>query len=178
MKKLESVTEYITPKDVARQLKIAPETLRKYANLVDKVNKENFFTRDSHNARMYSKEDITLLKRVIELKNNAGITLEKAVYRSLKEISETSVTDTVSISQNANNDYLKILIEEQKETINHYESLVTDLIESNRSLTDKVQNLITTQEQLELNKKEEKLLIEKNTEKKGFFRRIFKKQTE
>ncbi|WP_425328858.1 MerR family transcriptional regulator [Ruoffia tabacinasalis] len=54
--------------DVAKQLKIAPETLRKYANLVDKINGENFFTRDSNNSRMYSKKDITLLKRVIELK--------------------------------------------------------------------------------------------------------------
>jgi len=49
MKMLENVTEYITPKDVAKQLKIAPETLRKYANLVDKINGENFFTRDNNN---------------------------------------------------------------------------------------------------------------------------------
>ena len=53
MKMLENVTEYITPKDVAKQLKIAPETLRKYANLVDKINGENFFTRDNNNSRMY-----------------------------------------------------------------------------------------------------------------------------
>ena len=40
MKKLEDVTEYITPKEVAKKLNIAPETLRKYAILVDKINKD------------------------------------------------------------------------------------------------------------------------------------------
>ncbi len=78
MKMLENVTEYITPKDVAKQLKIAPETLRKYANLVDKINGENFFTRDNNNSRMYSKKDITLLKRVIELKKKRRYNARKS----------------------------------------------------------------------------------------------------
>ena len=176
MKMLENVTEYITPKDVAKQLKIAPETLRKYANLVDKINGENFFTRDNNNSRMYSKKDITLLKRVIELKKNAGITLEKATYKALEEINETSVTDTVSNEQNGANEYLGILIKEQKETIARYEVLAASLFESNRILTDQVQNLINTQEQLAIEKKEEeKVVVDKISEKKGFFSRFLKK---
>ncbi|EOL97305.1 hypothetical protein U9O_02858, partial [Enterococcus faecalis EnGen0233] len=63
------------------------------------------------------KKDITLLKRVIELKKNAGITLEKSIYKALEEINETSITDAVSNEQNGTNEYLRILIKEQKETI-------------------------------------------------------------
>lgn len=177
MKKLENVTEYITPKDVAKQLKIAPETLRKYANLVDKINGENFFARDNNNARMYSKNDITLLKRFIELKRNAGTTLETAIKQALDESNETSVTATVSNEHNGDDEYLRILIKEQKETIKRYESLAASLFESNRSLTDQIQTLIDTQEQLALEKKEEEKIsvVDKTPEKKGFFSRFLKK---
>ena len=50
------------------------------------------------------------------------------------------------------------------------------LFESNRILTDQVQNLIDTQEQLAIEKKEEeKVVVDKISEKKGFFSRFLKK---
>ena len=122
------------------------------------------------------KKDITLLKRVIELKKNAGITLEKSIYKALEEINETSITDAVSNEQNGTNEYLRILIKEQKETIARYEVLAASLFESNRILTDQIQNLIYTQEQLAIEKKEEeKAVVDKIFEKKGFFSRFLKK---
>ena len=100
MRELKDVTEYITPKDVSKELHISPETLRKYANLIDKISQKNFFTRDSQNARMYSKEDVTLLKRIITLKNTVGITLEKATEKALYELNENLTTVNVTKKQN------------------------------------------------------------------------------
>lgn len=90
----------------------------------------------------------------------------------MEEINETSVTDTVSNEQNGANEYLGVLIKEQKETIARYEVLAASLFESNRILTDQVQNLIDTQEQLAI---EEKVAVDKISEKKGFFSRFLKK---
>ncbi|EOL95061.1 hypothetical protein U9O_02882, partial [Enterococcus faecalis EnGen0233] len=109
-------------------------------------------------------------------KKNAGITLEKSIYKALEEINETSITDAVSNEQNGTNEYLRILIKEQKETIARYEVLAASLFESNRILTDQIQNLIYTQEQLAIEKKEEeKAVVDKIFEKKGFFSRFLKK---
>ncbi|WP_338488143.1 hypothetical protein [Ruoffia tabacinasalis] len=82
----------------------------------------------------------------------------------MEEINETSVTDNVSNEQNGANEYLGILIKEQKETIARYEVLAASLFESNRILTDQVQNLIDNLEQLAI----EKVVVDKISEKKFF----------
>lgn len=195
MRELTDVTEYITPKNVSKQLHIAPETLRKYANLIDKVSQKDFFTRDSHNARMYSKEDVTLLKRIVNLKNTTGITLERSTIQSLNELNESLKTPAVTKKQNDENDVIRQfqeIMKEQKETISQYETIVLGLIESNANLTEQVQSMMAIQEQISLKlehpEKEEPSEIEEapsvndsqkiSTGKKGFFSRIFRKQTE
>lgn len=90
----------------------------------------------------------------------------------MEEINETSVTDAVSNDQNGTNEYLGILIKEQKETIARYEVLAASLFESNRILKDQIQNLIDTQEQLAIEKKEEeKVVVDKISEKVLLFQK-------
>ena len=192
MRELKDVTEYITPKDVSKELHISPETLRKYANLIDKISQKNFFTRDSQNARMYSKEDVTLLKRIITLKNTVGITLEKATEKALYELNENLTTVNVTKKQNDQNDVLRefqAIMQEQKETISKYEKIVLGLIESNANLTEQVQSMLEIQEQLSLKlippENEESSEIEEApsendlqkmpTDKRGFFFFFFRK---
>ena len=59
------ILEYYTPKEGAELLKISPSTLRKYCNLVKKEYGSDYFKRDDTNARLFTKKDIVLLKRII-----------------------------------------------------------------------------------------------------------------
>lgn len=65
MKEIQAI-EYISTKLVCEKLKIQPSTLRKYASMLDeKAKTEFYFTRDDSNNRVYTKEDVAVLQRII-----------------------------------------------------------------------------------------------------------------
>lgn len=189
MKELENVIEYITPKDAAKNLGIATETLRKYANLFDKVSGKDYFHRDSQNARIYSNDDITVLKRMIKINKSSNVTLETSVNKVLNELGITDITPDVSNNQNASVTDITALQQAvlvQNNMLGQYSDLMQQSLESNNQLKDEVKELIANQKELfnDLEKKdrerqqlfqEELTRLKKESEPKGFFAKIFKK---
>ena len=197
MKELENVIEYITPKDASKELGVATQTLRKYANLFDKVSEKDYFHRDSQNARIYSNNDIAALKRMLEISKDDNETLENSVSKVLSELdtpdkSETpdsDITPSIPEEQNAENTDITVLqqaIVLQNNMLGQYGELMQQVLESNDQLKEDINELITNQKNMleDLEKKsierdkkyhEELERLKKESEKKGFFARLFKK---
>lgn len=198
MKELENVIEYITPKDAAEQLGVATQTLRKYANLFDKVSETDYFHRDSQNARIYSNNDITAIKRMLEVSKTANETLENAVSTVIEELdhptqtTQTESSETTPVVQEEKGDettditVLQQAIVLQNNMLGQYGELMQEVIESNEQLKVDIQALISDQKSVleDLEKKsaerdkkyqEELERFKKETEKKGFFARLFRK---
>ncbi|WP_062532564.1 MerR family transcriptional regulator [Jeotgalibaca dankookensis] len=198
MKELENVIEYITPKDAAEQLGVATQTLRKYANLFDKVSETDYFHRDSQNARIYSNNDITAIKRMLEVSKTANETLENAVSTVIEELdhptqaTQTESSETTPVVQEEKGDettditVLQQAIVLQNNMLGQYGELMQEVIESNEQLKVDIQALISDQKSVleDLEKKsterdkkyqEELERFKKESEKKGFFARLFKK---
>lgn len=189
MKEAKDVVEFMTPRETAKKLGIATETLRKYANLFDKVAERDYFKRDNQNGRIYSHDDITHLKRVIKLKESAGETLENAVVKILTQESITDATPTVSESNNAllaDVTAFQQLVLMQNNLLTEYKGLTDQMIESNEQLQGEIKDLLATQQkqmedfQQKQAEREEKFAeqleqLKQENEKKGFFSRIFKK---
>ena len=198
MKELENVIEYITPKDAAEQLGLATQTLRKYANLFDKVSETDYFHRDSQNARIYSNNDITAIKRMLEVSKTANETLENAVSTVIEELdhptqaTQVESSETTPVVQEEKGDettditVLQQAIVLQNNMLGQYGELMQEVIESNEQLKVDIQALITDQKIVleDLEKKsterdkkyqEELERFKKESEKKGFFARLFKK---
>lgn len=198
MKDLENVIEYITPKDAAEQLGVATQTLRKYANLFDKVSERDYFHRDSQNARIYSNNDITAIKRMLEVSKTANETLENAVSTVIEELDhptqaiQPESSETTPVVKEEKGDettditVLQQAIVLQNNMLGQYGELMQEVIESNEQLKIDIQALITDQKSVleDLEKKsierdkkyqEELERFKKESEKKGFFARLFKK---
>ena len=147
MKEIQAI-EYISTKLVCEKLKIQPSTLRKYASMLDeKAKTEFYFTRDDSNNRVYTKEDIAVLQRIIELKNRPGYTLEAAINEVVGLSYNSDIQDAIAVNEE-NDNYLKALhsfvaqqnkyfedyqsvLQKKDEQIDRLESLVSSLIENN-----------------------------------------------
>lgn len=147
MKEIQAI-EYISTKLVCEKLKIQPSTLRKYASMLDeKAKTEFYFTRDDSNNRVYTKEDVAVLQRIIELKNRPGYTLEAAINEVVGLSYNSDIKDAIAVNEE-NDNYLKALhsfvaqqnkyfedyqsvLQKKDEQIDRLESLVSSLIENN-----------------------------------------------
>lgn len=177
------ILEYYTPKEGAELLKISPSTLRKYCNLVKKEYGSDYFKRDDTNARLFTKKDIVLLKRIISLRKTPDISLDSAIHIALNEgdfkgiVSTMSQGDTSdSITQTTDiavlQDYKK-LIEKQGAQINQLSAFTKDLIDSNVKLSEQVTKLSNQLEEtlIEI----ESTSSEVDNKKSSFFSRLFNK---
>ena len=176
---------------MAKELEVAPETLRKYVNLFDKLSETDFFKRDNQNARIYTAEDKTLLKRFIELKEMPSETVESAVQKLVDEKNETVETPSVLEIDNPQNDDSEVfqqLALLQSNMLGEYKSLIDQVLEDNKELKEGMIELMENQkaQMEELTKKEndrekkykeelERIQKEKESVKKGFFARMFSK---
>lgn len=173
--------EYIAPSKAAKQLGIAPATLRKYANMIEKQDSDKeYFMRDENNRRLYSKEDITLIERILSLKVSEGITLENAIDKALGK-GDTSIktggdTEDGSATQ-SDMSVLYDVIKQQQEQLDQYKDLAEHLAKSNIQLSADLEKAIGSLNETNtklLEYKEEQEQIE--PEKKGnFLSRLFKK---
>lgn len=189
MKELTDVIEFITPKEMAKELEVAPETLRKYVNLFDKLSEKDFFKRDNQNARIYTGEDKTLLKRFMEIKELPSETVESAVQKLVDESSETVETPAVlaeTTTQNDDSEVFQQLAVLQSNMLGEYKGLIDQVLEDNQELKQGMKELMESQkaQMEELTKREnerEKKYAEeldrmqKQAVKKGFFARMFGK---
>ena len=177
MKNIEDVIEYVAPKEVCKQLNIESATLRKYALLFDKVAENgSYFKRDERNNRLFTKEDVAVLSRMIELKENAGITLEKSTRKVLNTDRYNGKTPTAT-------DALYRMIEVQSEQIKKQAELNAEQNQKMDKLLDAVYSLTESNKQLS-DKLDQPTEIETKIKfidpsdpsmKKGFFSRLFNK---
>lgn len=176
---------------MAKELEVAPETLRKYVNLFDKLSEKDFFKRDNQNARIYTAEDKVLLKRFIELKEMPSETVESAVQKLVDESNETIETPSVleiDSKQNEDSEVFQQLALLQSNMLGEYKSLIDQVLEDNKELKEGMKELMENQkaQMEELAKKEsdrekkykeelERIQKENEPVKKGFFARMFGK---
>lgn len=151
MKDIKSL-EYFMAKDVTNLLKISAPTLRKYCVLITKEYGKEYFKRDDSNARLYTDDDIKLIKRVISLKKAPHITLENAVRIALNEVVKEDKQATVSVHDTSDriteNDDMRliqnydIIINKQSDHISQLTAVVNDLMASNVKLSEQVETLL------------------------------------
>lgn len=173
------MTVIYSPSDVSDLLKIKPTTLRKYCLLLEEYNYK--FQKNERNQRWYSDNDIIILKKIIALKNNGAMTLEKAIesvvtWSNGNEIAPTN-TDTITQQKSYKNDMeeLKSMIINQNEQI---QKLGETIIKMNEYMEQKLEKrdqlLIESLRENQRAKKEMAAVIEKE-ENKSFFQRLFNK---
>lgn len=175
MDKDSNFIEYIAPNIAAKKIGVAPTTLRKYSSLIENLSGNlNYFERDSNNSRLYSRNDVATIKRVISLKKRPNISLKSALKQALEENDIASVSDTDSqLGSDTSTDTTAELQLASDDKIKQYETLINQLVESNLKLSDQLETAIKRIE------KHDKNLLELETtsiNKKGFFSRFFNKK--
>lgn len=102
-----------TPAEVRQELDIQDSTLRKYSLLLEEEGL--IFERHKNNRRIYTELHVKTLKRSLELKKDADMTLETAVKLACKEIKAHPIVehDTVtSITPQRHDSDVTALLEE------------------------------------------------------------------
>lgn len=173
------VIEYIAPNKAAKQLGVAPATLRKYANIIEKLGSDkDYFMRDENDRRLYSKEDVTLIEHIIKLKKAEGVTLEKAIEQSLKENNEsheTSSDTNVGSVLDSDLSVLYDIVSKQQDQLNQYKELAERLAQNNIELSNNLENAIGELKQANTELIEYKEDQQTTEKKAGFFSRLFNK---
>jgi DNA-binding transcriptional MerR regulator len=72
-----AMKEYQSIDNVAKSLDVSPSTIKKYYLLLEKNNYR--FNRNNKGHLVFYEKDILLFRKLIQLKNTPGLTLEKAV---------------------------------------------------------------------------------------------------
>lgn len=151
MKDIQSL-QYFMAKDVTKLLKISAPTLRKYCVLIKKEYGKEYFKRDDSNARLYTDDDIKLIKRVITLKKAPHITLDNAVRIALNEVVQYDKKATISLHDTSDHITKKgdtsliqnydMIISKQSDHISQLTAVANDLMASNVKLSEQVETLL------------------------------------
>ena len=150
IKEVEALEVY-TPKQVSEMLDITSPTLRKYCSLISTEHGSEYFRRSDTNARLYTPEDLKLLKRIKTLKKSPSVTLENAVSIALKEFrKETDVATITPIETSAryalstNTQVLQTLLD----VVRKQSDDIAALVATNQQLHEDVQSLVSVNEKL------------------------------
>ena len=155
MREIQAI-EYTSAKDISKTLKIQISTLRKYAALLDeKAKTEFYFARDEQNNRIFTKDDVVVLKRIIELKNKPNYTLNAAVTQII-ELEDSQNTTDVTTERNDFSAALQSLVFQQTNYLEEYQS----------ALLKKDEQLDRKDEQINRLESLVSLLVENNVDKK------------
>lgn len=195
MKEAETI-EIFTPKQVSELLNMQASTLRKYSGLIDKLNGDPYFKRDDLNARIYDKESVDLLKRIGDIKNTPGMTLEKSTKLALKELKESESDSVSSVSGFDISTDTKIATTDISAIQNLFEGImtqhkqdITDLKEQHKKemlelmenykkdsneTKNKLNHLIEQDNQLTKSIEKMQQTLEQPKEKQSFFAKLFK----
>lgn len=144
--------EYFKAKDAAKTLKIASSTLRKYAKILEDANLI-YFQKDNNLRRIYSNEQIELLKDTIQLKKDKNISLINAydIVKSEENSSRDIAQDIAGVAPNVAPELVKNLFVEFKKLNQNNENLsieIKQLKDENKEL----KNLINKQNENNQNK--------------------------
>jgi DNA-binding transcriptional MerR regulator len=175
--------------EMARTLDMSPSTVKKYYLLVEQHGYR--FKRNQQGHVMFSEQDLQLFRKLIQMKNEPGITLPKAVEKVMSLITDITVitdeviTDTTPITVMTEKfETLKELFLNQQHQLN---LLIKDqqekkiLVESNVSRRDELlmQSIRETQEVkkmlLSLKEVEEAIKEIASERQKRWWQRLFRK---
>lgn len=165
---------------VAKIIGVAPSTVKKYYLLFEQ---EGYTFKRSHEGYvLFSNHDIELLKELIMLKNQAGMTVNKAIKEIVKsevitdttDVTDTTTDITVMTKQVAtvmtDISELKELIKQQNELIRQQQKYIDERLEQrDRKLMDSLR------ESQEERKAILQIAAAQEEKKKGFFARLFGK---
>lgn len=170
MKKLYAV------KDIAGLLDIQTVTLKKYCQLLE--NEGYRFSRNERNHRQYMDEDVIVLKKLLEVKEEPGITLENAAKQVViwndgievipdKRYKSDDTDDTAS--ELAIQAQVVKELHEQRQTIDQQGKILNLVLEElaatreqNQQLLSDMGKLLTIQQQLpQPNPEEENKILER-----------------
>ena len=148
MKDVQPIESY-TPQQAADMLHVTPSTLRKYCGLVTKYHGKEYFQRDASNARIFTRHDVDLLNRIVELKKAPNVTLDNAVLIALNQEASTQPVTLVTAADTSDKAALPTDIATIQHAIiqqnNQIQQLLTinqQLIQSNEQLSQNVQDLL------------------------------------
>lgn len=163
--------QFHTPKQVAKQLKINPSTLRKYCGMINDATGTDFFKRDDSNARIFSDGDILLLQRVIKLKQAPSVSLKEAVEIALVDNGKlTPVTNITPRDMSIESDKTGVMLslQESKAIIQKQSDDIAVLLEANKRLMDDNQKMMDNVQRL-LDE------IQEAKQKRSWFSKLFGK---
>lgn len=167
--------------EVATTVGVAPSTIRKYSQLLEKYGYE--FARNNQNAFMYDDDEIKMLKEFAKLKKQKDITLDMAAQQILIDVAgmEISVSNTSTNSADMQamvkamsdmQEKMNIIIEQNNKVLEENNTLnkrleqieETKLLENNR-LDERDKTLMEVVRGLQDVKKEIAVSNEKNNRK-------------
>lgn len=124
---------YYTTAQVTELVELSDQNVRKYVRLLEDRKYE--VAKDEHNRRLFSANDVLVLRELIKKAKKPGYTLESAADEIMEEIDEIiSGASHKMMPANDNN--------EIREMFSHVISRLDEIQEENRDLKDNIRNLV------------------------------------
>ncbi|MGG1272523.1 MerR family transcriptional regulator [Priestia aryabhattai] len=127
-----AMNTYLKVEDVANLLEVTPSTISKYYLLFEKNNYR--FKRSNKGSLMFSDNDVELFRKLIELKNTPGLTVEKAVVQLLEE----NIANKTKVIKKVEEELREQLLELGQEMNERFE-LINQKLDQIEGLTSKVE---------------------------------------
>ncbi|KRF55010.1 hypothetical protein ASG98_17970 [Bacillus sp. Soil531] len=143
-----AMNTYLKVEDVANLLEVTPSTISKYYLLFEKNNYR--FKRSNKGSLMFSDNDVELFRKLIELKNSPGLTVEKAVVQLLEE----NIAITTQVIKKVEVELREKFLQLEQE-MNERFKLINQQLDRIEGLTSKVEKSTTS------SKEDREVLIER-----------------
>jgi len=143
-----AMNTYLKVEDVANLLEVTPSTISKYYLLFEKNNYR--FKRSNKGGLMFSDNDVELFRKLIELKNSPGLTVEKAVVQLLEENIAITTQVIKKVEEELRGKFLQL-----EQEMNERFKLINQQLDRIEGLTSKVEKSNTN------SKEDRKVLIER-----------------
>ncbi|MEB4859745.1 MerR family transcriptional regulator [Priestia megaterium] len=143
-----AMNTYLKVEDVANLLEVTPSTISKYYLLFEKNNYR--FKRSNKGGLMFSDNDVELFRKLIELKNSPGLTVEKAVVQLLEENIAITTQVIKKVEEELRGKFLQL-----EQEMNERFKLINQQLGRIEGLTSKVEKSTTS------SKEDREVLIER-----------------
>lgn len=137
MKELNQAVYYTTAQ-VTELVDLSDQNVRKYVRLLEDRKYE--VAKDEHNRRLFSANDVLILRELIKKAKKPGYTLESAADEIVNEIGEIISTSGHAVSTGSNEDDIK-------EMFAHVIERLDAIQDENKDLKDNIRNLVNRLEQ-------------------------------
>ncbi|MEJ9303073.1 MerR family transcriptional regulator [Priestia megaterium] len=138
-----AMNTYLKVEDVANLLEVTPSTISKYYLLFEKNNYR--FKRSNKGSLMFSDNDVELFRKLIELKNSPGLTVEKAVVQLLEENIAITTQVIKKVEEELREKFLQLEqgFNELGQEMNERFKLINQQLDRIEGLTSKVEKSTT-----------------------------------